>query len=63
VEFFWLIIPLFRWSEALTLLEAAIQTTSYGSWSEALLPEEILKYVLWILENTLNLSLFEKACT
>ncbi|KAJ4769457.1 ARM repeat superfamily protein [Rhynchospora pubera] len=47
-------------TEALRLLEAAIQTSVYASWSDALLSEEVLQRVLWILENTLNSSLFEK---
>ncbi|KAJ1691758.1 hypothetical protein LUZ63_015913 [Rhynchospora breviuscula] len=47
-------------TEALRLLEAAIQTSAYATWCEALLSEEVLQRVLWILENTLNSSLFEK---
>ncbi|KAF3333028.1 protein saal1 [Carex littledalei] len=47
-------------TEAFRLLEAAIQNSGYASWSEALLSEEVLQRVLWILQNTLNVSLFEK---
>lgn len=42
------------------LLTAGLQGKKFASWTEALLPDEVLLRVLWIIENTLNAVLLEK---
>ncbi|PWZ52241.1 hypothetical protein Zm00014a_022015 [Zea mays] len=41
-------------------LAAVLRTSVSVSWAEALLPDEILSRVLWIVGNTLNSTLLEK---
>uniref|UniRef100_A0ACD5WAG8 Uncharacterized protein n=1 Tax=Avena sativa TaxID=4498 RepID=A0ACD5WAG8_AVESA len=48
-------------SETFRLLAAILRSTASVSWAEALLPDEILSRILWILGNTANLTLLEKS--
>lgn len=41
-------------------LAAVLRSSVSVSWAEALLPDEILSRVLWIVGNTLNSTLLEK---
>lgn len=41
-------------------LAAVLRSSVSVSWAEALLHDEILSRVLWIVGNTLNSTLFEK---
>ncbi|KAL5683462.1 hypothetical protein ACJX0J_009847, partial [Zea mays] len=47
-------------SEVFRFLAAVLRTSVSVSWAEALLPDEILSRVLWIVGNTLNSTLLEK---
>nr|CAD1841796.1 unnamed protein product [Ananas comosus var. bracteatus] len=42
------------------LLAVALQGSAFASWAEALLPDQILLRILWIVGNTMNSTLFEK---
>ncbi|TVU45658.1 hypothetical protein EJB05_05150 [Eragrostis curvula] len=48
-------------SETFRLLSAVLQSSASVPWAEALLPDEILSRVLWIVGNTLNSTLLEKS--
>uniref|UniRef100_A0ACD6A7T9 Uncharacterized protein n=1 Tax=Avena sativa TaxID=4498 RepID=A0ACD6A7T9_AVESA len=48
-------------SETFRFLSAILRSTASVSWAEALLPDEILSRILWILGNTANLTLLEKS--
>jgi len=41
-------------------LAAVLRSSASVSWAEALLPDEIISRVLWIVGNTLNSTLLEK---
>jgi len=47
-------------SETFRFLAAVLRSSASVSWAEALLPDEILSRVLWIVGNTLNSTLLEK---
>ncbi|CAD6214042.1 unnamed protein product [Miscanthus lutarioriparius] len=47
-------------SEIFRFLAAVLRTSVSVSWAEALLPDEILSRILWIVGNTLNSTLLEK---
>ncbi|XP_073006065.1 uncharacterized protein [Typha latifolia] len=47
-------------AETFRLLAVGLQGSASSSWAEALLPDEIIQRVLWIVGNTLNSTLFEK---
>lgn len=40
----------------------ALQGSAFASWAEALLPDQIILRILWIVGNTMNSTLFEKVC-
>ncbi|KAG2568247.1 hypothetical protein PVAP13_7NG305300 [Panicum virgatum] len=48
-------------SETFRFLAAVLRSSASVSWAEALLPDEILSRVLWIVGNTLNSTLLEKS--
>ncbi|CAN6287225.1 unnamed protein product [Urochloa humidicola] len=48
-------------SETFRFLAAVLRSSESVSWAEALLPDEILSRVLWIVGNTLNSTLLEKS--
>ncbi|RLN43389.1 protein saal1 [Panicum miliaceum] len=48
-------------SETFRFLAAILRSSASVSWAEALLPDEILSHVLWIVGNTLNSTLLEKS--
>ncbi|PAN45664.1 hypothetical protein PAHAL_9G133700 [Panicum hallii] len=48
-------------SETFRFLAAVLRSSASISWAEALLPDEILSRVLWIVGNTLNSTLLEKS--
>ncbi|XP_073108239.1 uncharacterized protein [Elaeis guineensis] len=48
-------------SETFRLLAAGLQGCGSISWAEALLPDQILLRILWIVGNTLNPTLLEKS--
>ncbi|TKV92022.1 hypothetical protein SEVIR_9G136700v4 [Setaria viridis] len=48
-------------SETFRFLAAVLRSGASVSWAEALLPDEILSRVLWIVGNTLNSTLLEKS--
>ncbi|KAM0874658.1 hypothetical protein ACQ4PT_037332 [Festuca glaucescens] len=48
-------------SETFRLLAAILRSSASVSWAEALLPDEILSRMLWIIGNTVNLTLLEKS--
>ncbi|KAF8681824.1 hypothetical protein HU200_045265 [Digitaria exilis] len=48
-------------SETFRFLAAVLRSGTSVSWAEALLPDEILSRVLWIVGNTLNSTLLEKS--
>ncbi|OAY66293.1 Protein SAAL1 [Ananas comosus] len=46
--------------ETFRLLAVALQGSAFASWAEALLPDQIILRILWIVGNTMNSTLFEK---
>lgn len=48
-------------SETFRLLSAILRSSAFISWAEALLPDEILSRIIWIIGNTLNSTLLEKS--
>lgn len=48
-------------SETFRLLAAILRTNASVSWAQALLPDEILSRILWIVGNTDNSTLLEKS--
>lgn len=48
-------------SELFRLFTAGLQGSTFASWTEALLPEQVLLRILWIIGNTLNSLLLEKS--
>ncbi|ONK75273.1 uncharacterized protein A4U43_C03F15150 [Asparagus officinalis] len=48
-------------SETFRLLTAGLQGNKFASWAEALLPDQVLLRVLWIIGNTLNTVLLGKS--
>ncbi|KAJ8477286.1 hypothetical protein OPV22_021013 [Ensete ventricosum] len=48
-------------SEAFRLLAVSLRTSNFISFTEALLPDQILSRILWIIGNTLNSTLLEKS--
>ncbi|WOK93960.1 hypothetical protein Cni_G02661 [Canna indica] len=48
-------------SETFRLLNVSLQSSRFVSWAEALLPDQIISRILWIIGNTLNPILLEKS--
>ncbi|CAN6309817.1 unnamed protein product [Urochloa humidicola] len=48
-------------SETFRFIAAVLRSRESVSWAEALLPDEILSRILWIVGNTLNSTLLEKS--
>ncbi|KAL6637121.1 hypothetical protein ACP70R_024693 [Stipagrostis hirtigluma subsp. patula] len=48
-------------TETFRFLSTVLRSSTSVSWAEALLPDEILSRVLWIVANTLNSTLLEKS--
>ncbi|KAL6894474.1 hypothetical protein ACP4OV_008572 [Aristida adscensionis] len=48
-------------SETFRFLATVLRSSASVSWAEALLPDEILSRILWIVGNTLNSTLLEKS--
>ncbi|KAG6481328.1 uncharacterized protein LOC122015099 isoform X1 [Zingiber officinale] len=48
-------------SETFRLLSVSLQSSSSVTWAEALLHDQILLRILWIIGNTLNMTLLEKS--
>ncbi|XP_062214961.1 uncharacterized protein LOC133915710 isoform X2 [Phragmites australis] len=48
-------------SETFRFLATVLRSNASASWAEALLPDEVLSRVLWIVGNTLNSTLLEKS--
>ncbi|XP_015690307.1 protein SAAL1 isoform X2 [Oryza brachyantha] len=47
-------------TETFRLLSTIFQSNASMSWAEALLPDEILSRIIWIIGNTVNSTLFHK---